>query len=502
MNWIDTIVAAISPQAAFKREMWRRELESVRNYDAGDYRRGNANWRTINEPAELTDRPYRDNVRARARDMERNSDVMNSVIGAFERNVVGAGYTIQARTSDENLNKQLEQYWKLWCKKQNCDVTGTQSFNQILRMVVERKKIDGGILIHKVYTEGGLIPFKLQCLEVDELDISVMNPRKKENKVVGGIEVNSFNRPVGYWIKQYEVNGFTMELPKYIPAKDIIYIFRKNRPSQVREMSDVSQTLSRIRDANEFMNAVSVKERIEACLSVFIKRNTPTGGTVGRSNVNADSTRKYDYQGKTLTPGMIMNLDPGDEIQTINPSGQGADATSYIKLQQRLIGAGQGISYEASSRDMSETNYSSARQANIEDDLTYTSDKELLMELMDEIYETFVISLVLSGRVNIKDFWDRKEEYMSHEWIQAPKKWIDPLKESNANKIAMQTGQKTFMQICAENGRDWKDTIDDMRKVMEYGEESGIDIGGVIFNGKYEKAAAERGNFCLVPSDL
>ena len=95
--------------------------------------------------------------------------------------------------------------------------------------------------------------------------------------------------------------------------------------------------------------------------------------------------------------------------------------------------------------------------------------------------------------MNIKDFWDRKEEYMSHEWIQAPKKWIDPLKESNANKIAMQTGQKTFMQICAENGRDWKDTIDDMRKVMEYGEESGIDIGGVIFNGKYEKAAANEG---------
>lgn len=34
------------------------------------------------------------------------------------------------------------------------------------------------------------------------------------------------------------------------------------------------------------------------------------------------------------------------------------DATSFVKLQQRLVGAGQGISYEATSRDMSETNYS------------------------------------------------------------------------------------------------------------------------------------------------
>ena len=42
-----------------------------------------------------------------------------------------------------------------------------------------------------------------------------------------------------------------------------------------------------------------------------------------------------------------------------------------IKLLQRLTGAGQGISYEATSRDMSQTNYSSARQGLIEDSMTY-----------------------------------------------------------------------------------------------------------------------------------
>lgn len=272
MNWIDNIIGIVSPRKGYERAVWRQELELTKNYDAGDYGRLNANWRVLNQSAELTDRPYRDNIRARARDLERNSDIMNSITSTFVRNVIGGGYTLQARTSSEELNVQIEYFWKLWCKKKNCDVTGTQSFQQILRMLVKRKKIDGGILVHKVYTKDGLIPFKLQCLEVDELDASVMNAKEKGNKVVGGIEMNAFNKPVGYWIRQYDIDGLAMNLPKYIPAKDMIYVYKKVRPSQVREISDMTQTMPRIRDTNEFMTAVSVKQRIEACLSVFIKR--------------------------------------------------------------------------------------------------------------------------------------------------------------------------------------------------------------------------------------
>ncbi len=178
-----------------------------------------------------------------------------------------------------------------------------------------------------------------------------------------------------------------------------------------------------------------------------------------------------------------------------NPSGQATDATAYTKLQQRMIGAGQGISYEAMSRDMSEANYSSARQGLIEDDLTYDGEKELLQEMMDEIYETFIISIVLAGKVVIKDFWEKKDSYLAHDWIQAPKKWIDPIKESNANKIALQTGQKTFQQIAAENGKDWKDQIDDMHRTLEYGREKGLELGGIIYGqGKGELSTKQGDN--------
>lgn len=484
MNWLDGIISFFSPEWGAKRELWRKSLEEVRNYDAGKVDRGNANWRVLNGSAEFTDRYSRDNVRARARDLERNSDIMNSVVGAYKRNVIGGGYTLQAKTGDDAMNDMIEAAWKKWCKKQNCDVTGTQSFMQLMRMCVKRKKVDGGILLVKRYTKDGFLPFKLQAFEVDELDHSQMMPKTQGNKVVGGIELTEYNRPVGYWFKQYPVDSLVPSDPIYVEAKDVIFMYTKHRPSQIREMSDLSPTMTRIRDANEFMVAVSVKERIAACLSVFVKRMIPTQG-LGRPSIGdgfQNIGNRQDYQGKTITPGMIKELNAGDEIQVVNPSGQATDATSYIKLQQRLVGSGQGLSYEAVSRDMSESNYSSTRQGIIEDEMTYAEEKDALMEVMDEIYETFIISLFLSGKLEARDFWENKDTYFEHTWIVAPKKWIDPQKEANANRIALNTGQKTFKQIAAEQGRDWKEQIDEMAEVIAYGKELGIDLASVIFD--------------------
>lgn len=75
MNWLDKIIAAVSPAAAFQREAWRQAWEELRGYDAAGHDRLNSGWRVVNQSAELTDRPGRDMVRARARDLERNSDI-------------------------------------------------------------------------------------------------------------------------------------------------------------------------------------------------------------------------------------------------------------------------------------------------------------------------------------------------------------------------------------------------------------------------------------------
>ena len=77
----------------------------------------------------------------------------------------------------------------------------------MLRMAVDRKKVDGGLLFLYRYTKQGLVPFQLQAIEVDELDVTASKPKYQGNRVVGGIEYNQWRRPVGYWINQYDIEA-------------------------------------------------------------------------------------------------------------------------------------------------------------------------------------------------------------------------------------------------------------------------------------------------------
>ena len=161
----------------------------------------------------------------------------------------------------------------------------------------------------------------------------------------------------------------------------------------IRVCFAMTPTITRIRDTNEFITAVSVKERIAACLSVFIKKTLPTGG-IGRGAVR-QADGQVDYAGKHLGPGMIMEMNAGDDAQVVDPKGSATDATAFLKTQQGLIGAGQGLSYEAVSRDMTGATYSSARQNAIEDESTYAEDIELLTDFM--ALKTTVVGFLYGG---------------------------------------------------------------------------------------------------------
>ena len=53
--------------------------------------------------------------------------------------------------------------------------------------------------------------------------------------------------------------------------------------------------------------------------------------------------------------------------------------------------------------------------------------------------------------------------------------------QSTAGKTALQSGQKTFQDVCAEQDKDWKEAVNEMAEVLEYGRSVGVELGGVIF---------------------
>ncbi len=475
MNVLDRFINWFDPRAGSERQAWRNS-----GYNAGANDRFTGAWTLVNQPVEQKMQASRDAVRARARYQEDNSDIVEGIVGALERNIVGTGIKLQAKTKKANgeendkLNQQIERLWKKWCRAKNCDITGQQSFQEMQAMAIRRILVDGGVLFIKNIIDG---QFVLQTREVDDLDSSyTVVPQAGKNRIINGIELNKYNKPVAYYIKTVQPDGFWDGKSERIPADRVIFLYRKKLPSQIREISELTRTLARVNDVDEFMKAVNVKEKILACLSVFIKKAMPGGP--GRGGVAKTDTTSGYTQTK-LAPGMITHLHPNDEIQTVNPSGQASDTQKVIQTQQRLSGIGQGLSYESASRDYSQTNYSSARQGLLEDQTTYKIWQNFLAEhLLIEVYEEFLKNAVLSGKLSIPGFYNDLDKYLEHEWQMPGWSWIDPLKEVKANEVALNTGQTTLAKIAANSGQDWHDMLKQRAKEQELAKELGLSLSG------------------------
>ena len=476
LNFLDKAISFISPRAAFERLAWR---DGLRHYDSGSHDRLNSGWSPVNAPAESVNQSQRDILRARARDLERNADIAEAIISAYERNVVGSGITVQAKpmkkdgTEDKELGQKMEDIFYDWCQKEFCDITNEMCFEEMQELAVRRMVVDGGVLFvmsDNPYDKSA-IPFMLQMREVDEIDGNKFSYKLDNgNRIINGIELNEYNKPIAYWLKTVTPDGLQIGESKRIPAERVIYMRKKKRSSQIREISKLSATADRVRDVNEYSEAVSIKERVLACLSVFIKKQLPSTGGVGRGSIpmtQKDSSSGYEM--KTLAPGMITELQPGDDVSSVNPAGQASNAKEFITSQQRLIASGQGLSYEAASRDMSQVNYSSARQGLLEDRKTYENMQLFIKRhLCSVVYREVITNAVLSQKLDIPDFFADKERYLYHGWIAPGMSWIDPLKEIKANETALLTNQTTLAQICAERGQDWREVVNQRAEEINY----------------------------------
>lgn len=463
---------------------WEVAKETLRHYKGAAVNRFNDRIPT-NASAEQVDGPYRAILRARARDLERNSDAAEAVIKALLRNVIGTGINPQPKIRlknsklDTKLNEQLEKKWKLWCKKHNCDITGQQPFNELLEMVLRRLVVDGEIFRRIVYKDGKL---KIQLLEADIIESPMSMMGLDGNFVIDGIKVDPYGKPLEYHVLKQTPDGFTSFETIPVPAKDMGHIFKKKRPTQYRGVTHFAGAINSINNADDYLEAKLVAQRIAASYAVVVTKNGPSG--IGRET---------DADGKPIekvSPGKFLYLRPGEDAKSLTPTIDGDNVGEYIKIQDRRTSAGMGLSYETVTRDVEKVNYSSIRHNHLEDRREWRGLQKFLIDhFCQPIWEEFVRWQVLSGEIMIRDFWSNQEDYFECFWTAPGWTWVDPYKDVKASEVELNLGLNSIQNICAEQGRDWRDVIDQMSEVIEYAEEKGVTLN---FGGEKQNAAKEK----------
>ena len=470
-NFVDDVKSIFAPESALKSKATRM---GYFGYEAAHATRKD-NVFPWDGPAEGMNKASRSTLRARARDLERNNPITNSILMAIKNNVVATGFNMQARTDNDAFNNRIESLWQEWCHYENCDYTQRQSLDDLLKLILERKFVDGGILITFPIDKSREIPLTIQLHEVDELTSE--NVTLTDGNILSdGVECTPEGLPIAYWITQTDVDGFTEMVPKRIGAADAIFLWNRTRVSQFREITPMASTIVTTKDIGDYNNAVAFQQKTAACTSAFIE-TTNTAGAIGRmAQANKEQSNIEQIKG-----GRVQYLAPGETVKMLIPSGQAAEVGNYLPLQQRMIAAAQGLSLESTSRNVERVNYSSARQNLLADEITYKEmRKELIEYFLRPLYKRFVNICYLAGLLDGVGYNPKDKQYLKAVWLAPSLGWIDPKKEAEANTINLQNGGLSFQDYCAGQGADWRERIDDMAEANDYAKSKGVTLNFTV----------------------
>jgi lambda family phage portal protein len=412
-------------------------------------------------------------LRARARDLEQNSDYVAKFLQLIEVNVIGEhGVRLQAkaRTSrgkpDSRTNRIIERAWNDWARPGSCSADGRLSWQDIQRLAARSIARDGEVIIRLVRGNG----LKLIVYEADYLDQELNSDRTDStDQIIQGIEVARTGEPVAYHLlKRHPGDAGIWQDPRReherVPAADILHIYRSDRPGQIRGASWLAPAMIHLLMLNRYERAEMAAAEISAKKLGFYK--TPTGDWLEESDDATEYGLPNDINGLGMT-----ELPAGVDMGLLDPNHPVTAFGDYVRAVLRGIATGLGVSYHALSGDLTAVSFSSIRSGTLEERDRWRSIQQwIIQHLHQRVFDAWItesvgnlgVSAAELNRVNLAAWQPRG-------W-----QWVDPQKDINAALTAHEAGLISLSDIAAAQGRDLESVYEQIQKDAELAKQYGL----------------------------
>ncbi len=197
----------------------------------------------------------------------------------------------------------------------------------------------------------------------------------------------------------------------------------------------------------------------------FITRLDPEANIMGEGESNEQGVALSG-----LEPGTMQLLDPGEDIKFSEPSDVGGSYEAFMKQQLRAIAVGMGITYEQLTGDLTGVNYSSIRAGLIEfrRRCAMLQHNVVVFQFCRPVWCRWLELAILSGELDISEKGAKKVK-----WIAQGFDWVDPLKDQQAQQMAVRNGFKSRSEVVSELGYDIEEIdqeiAEDQRRASELG---------------------------------
>jgi len=477
--------------------------EMLAAHDSGSkYDRQIANWRPNLLSADSEWLPDRNESVSRTRDLIRNHGFASGALQSQLDNIIGQGLRLSAKPDIGTLGiteeqgqefaKQAERVFNMWCNNSNyeCDASKMLNFAGMCGLATRSLLADGEILAVAEFIRGRRYRTAINNIDPDRLS----NPQGVQNsaRMKSGVELGLFDNPTHYHIRTEHPGeqfvGMIRSRAEWKRIKKetrfgrpkVIHVFDKERPGQHRGKGMLNSVVKKLKMITKLSELELEQAMINSMYGFYITSDMPKESVAQAMGQLPDvdseqNSALKDYMGQLseyhsasdikFDGAKMPHLFPGENIKALFGNHPSANFNSFLSFMLQEIASGANMSMEQLTKDFSRTNYSGIRASILEGYRTIINRRQII----GIRYASPVYRLVLEEAISVGDvvlpsgapsFAEATTAWCGCRWTGPRRGQVDPLKESNADKINLnEIGCTTLEDICSERGVDYQDVI-------------------------------------------
>jgi lambda family phage portal protein len=287
-------------------------------------------------------------------------------------------------------------------------------------------------------------------------------------RIVQGVEFDASNQRSAYWLFADHPGDVVLgsgAASTPTAAEHVDHVFERLRWGQTRGVSWLSSVAMTLRDVGDIEDAVRMQQKVQACLGLVLTPGEGQQGSPMAAGANAE--RRPERGVEALSPGMIFRSQPGETVQTINPTQSGG-AVEFIR--QQLAGVSANMApYHLMTGDVSQANYSSLRAAMLGH-----------WALLDDWQQNVIIPHAVRPAVDRRmarlalASGDKRFLAMKVSYALPVRRFVDPVKDLMGELIEIRSGLKLLSRSLAERGINAEDHLRELAKLNAVIDELGL----------------------------
>jgi lambda family phage portal protein len=410
------------------------------------------NWLPVAWAADLEFATSQHILVARCRDSYINNPVARAIIDRIVDCTCGNGLKLQVKVAlpDNNMamewEQKIESMFDEWAK--SCDFIDLNDFGGLQVLCLRTMLLSGDVLVNTILED----TLKLHIFEADQLCNPAHMPDNKTMR--GGVETNEFGKPIAYhvmWVHPGDLYPeFKWEripiLGEYSGLKRIFHLFETKRPGQHRGIPILAPILSLLKVLEKYTESELTAAYMASCVAIFVKKHTTIGIGITGNTTTQDRSQRNTIQ---LAPGMIVELEPDEEIVPFDPQRPNTSYDLFLKSILTQVCAGVGLPIEFALMSFN-SSYSASRAAILQAWKLIEKYRELFVrKLCDPVFDLWL---------RTQDIPEEIKSLVRTKWIGPSRGAIDEQKEILAAKERILLGISSRKEECEElRGSDWQD---------------------------------------------